>query len=155
MSAYEGFFTELVRLEIDLWDRLEQLHASQGVVSVAQLQALRAIGSARGNARVQDISTALQITVGAASKLVDRLERDGLAARAAHPSDRRSMIISLTSSGEIALEEAAGASDQSLTKLLSDILQEEQATELAATLSSVRSSLGSRPTAAPSAGAPA
>jgi DNA-binding MarR family transcriptional regulator len=143
MSAYEDFFAELVRLEIDLWARLDELHASQGVVSVAQLQALRAINSRSGAARVQDISGELQITVGAASKLVDRLERDGLAARASHPTDRRSMIITLSPAGEVAFEKAAAASDMNLTGLLSDGLNERQAAELAVTLSSVRSSLHS------------
>ena len=141
MSAYEDFFTELVRLEIDLWGLLDELQASGDVASVAQLQALRAISSRSGAARVQDLSGELHITVGAASKLIDRLERDGLATRAAHPTDRRSMVITLTSSGEAAFQAASASSAKNLLELLSGGMTERQASELATRLSSVRSSL--------------
>ena len=54
-----------------------------------------------GAARVQELRTELGITVGAASKLVDRLERDGLVVRTAHPHDRRSSLVTLTAPGSV------------------------------------------------------
>jgi DNA-binding MarR family transcriptional regulator len=41
----------------------------------------------------------LSITVGGASKTVDRLERHALVVRRPHPSDRRSSVIALTRAG--------------------------------------------------------
>jgi DNA-binding MarR family transcriptional regulator len=59
--------------------------------------------------RVQNIAQALRITVGAASKLVDRLEAARLCARRAHPDDRRSTVLEATEAGRrthIAAEDA-------------------------------------------------
>jgi DNA-binding MarR family transcriptional regulator len=63
------------------------------------LESLRVIGRHPGSARVADLQGELRITVGAASKLVDRLERDGLARRRPNPNDRRSSVLDLTETG--------------------------------------------------------
>ncbi|MEL4383306.1 MarR family winged helix-turn-helix transcriptional regulator, partial [Shewanella algae] len=70
-----------------------------GHVGLGTLLALRIVGDAGGNARVLDVSEALAITIGAASKQIDRLERSGLAERRPHPHDRRSSLLSLTAAG--------------------------------------------------------
>jgi DNA-binding MarR family transcriptional regulator len=57
-------------------------------------------------ARVQDLSHDIGITVGAASKLVDRLERDGLAVRSPNPANWRSSLIALTGRGQEAFSTA-------------------------------------------------
>ena len=115
------FFDLLVRTEIHVWNALDADLASAGAVSLAQWQALRSVRAHDGLARVQDISADLSITAGAASKIVDRLERDGLAERRAHPSDRRSALVVLTDSGITALEEAQRIVDARLADLLGDI----------------------------------
>jgi len=93
------FFDVLVRYEVALWDAVDQVLRREGLVTLAQLHALRVIDRYDGQARVQDLSRDIGITVGAASKLVDRLERDGLAVRSPNPANRRSSLITLTSSG--------------------------------------------------------
>lgn len=98
------FFDELVRYEVALWAAVDHELSRQGGVNLGQLHALRIIGHYDGNARVQDLSGEIGITVGAASKLVDRLERDGLAQRASNPGDRRSSLIALTAVGRQALD---------------------------------------------------
>ncbi|RFA10847.1 hypothetical protein B7R54_17770 [Subtercola boreus] len=144
MTSYSDFFSELVRLEITVWDRLDDAQKAATGTTVAQLQALRAISGHGGTARVQDVSDALQITVGAASKLIDRLERDGLAERSAHPVDRRSMVIALTASGTETFERASAAADRNLEDLLGDGLTPERATELAAVLAELHATLRDR-----------
>lgn len=99
------FFDILVRYEIRLWNHLDRRLADEGAVSLARWQALRAVRNRGGDGRVQEISADLSITVGAASKLVDRLERDGLVERRRHPSDRRSMLLALTGEGRTAFDE--------------------------------------------------
>jgi DNA-binding MarR family transcriptional regulator len=102
------FFDALVRYETELWNLLERGLADddRSTVSLAQLESLRVIDRHSGSGRVQEISTELAITVGAASKLVDRLERDGLVLRRPNPNDRRSALVALTDQGSRALEGA-------------------------------------------------
>lgn len=99
MSDATDFFGALVRYQIDLWNALDAaLQQAQGV-SLGRFQALRVLHEHGGNGRVQDVAADLAITIGAASKLVDRLERDGAARRDPNPSDRRSSLIALTPEG--------------------------------------------------------
>ena len=93
------FFDALVRYEIALWNAVDRELARQHQISLGQLHALRVVDRYDGQARVQDLSDDIGITVGAASKLVDRLERGGLAVRIPNPVDRRSSLISLTVPG--------------------------------------------------------
>ena len=93
------FFDAVIRYETALWSHVERALRDAGAGSLADLDGLRAI-AAHDSARVHEVSRTLGITIGAASKLVDRLERAGLATRRAHPTDGRSSIVSLTASGE-------------------------------------------------------
>jgi DNA-binding MarR family transcriptional regulator len=100
------FFDMLVRYEVALWNAVDQALSREGLVSLTQLHALRVIDRYAGQARVQDLSHDIGITVGAASKLVDRLERDGLAVRSPNPANRRSSLIELTGHGQEAFNTA-------------------------------------------------
>lgn len=99
MSDLTEFFDVLLRSEIRLWNLLDYAVQHEHGISLGRLQALQAVRAHGGKARVQDVADDLVITVGAASKLVDRLERDGSARREPNPADRRSSLISLTTSG--------------------------------------------------------
>ncbi|MBS1905856.1 MAG: MarR family transcriptional regulator [Actinobacteria bacterium] len=98
-------FDLIVRLETDLWNLAERELHRAGQVGLGVLSALRVLDRLEGSGRVQDLSRDLSITIGAASKLVDRIERDALAARRPHPDDRRSSLISLTAAGREACRE--------------------------------------------------
>lgn len=138
MVRYTEVFTQLVRVEIELWNGLDaHLEATAGV-SLATFQAMSAIRSNRGAARVQDISAELSITVGATSKLVDRLERNGLATRSAHPNDRRSSIVALSDRGVTALAAADVAAEAHLRAVLGDALPGERADRLLTDLTALR-----------------
>ena len=84
---------------------------------MSTLMSLRILRELGEEGRVHDLSRSLAITVGAASKLVDRLERDGLARRRPHPSDRRSSLIALTPAGSAAASEGTGVVDAVLANL--------------------------------------
>ena len=114
------FFDVLVRYETSLWNHLDDRLAAVGTVRLGTLSALRVLRRHPGSARVQELRTELGITVGAASKLVDRLERAGLATRSAHPDDRRSSLITLTAAGEAALDQASAIVDRALQEHLGD-----------------------------------
>lgn len=93
------FFDAVIRYETALWSHAERALRDAAAGSLADLDGLRAI-AAHDRARVHDVSRTLGITIGAASKLVDRLERAGLASRRANPADGRSSIVSLTAAGD-------------------------------------------------------
>jgi DNA-binding MarR family transcriptional regulator len=55
------------------------------------------------------IGTRLQVHATSVTNTVDRLERDGLVRRVAHPSDRRAVLASITPEGRAVAAEAAEA----------------------------------------------
>src|SRR2546422_8552278 len=54
----------------------------------------------KGPQPVNEIGRRIELTSGAITTAVDRLESRGLVAREAHPSDRRTRIVRLTAAGE-------------------------------------------------------
>jgi DNA-binding MarR family transcriptional regulator len=112
------FFDILVRYEVKLWDAVDTALIREGQVSAAQLQALAVIHRHAGAGRVVDVSGSIGITVGAASKLVDRLERDGLIIRLPNPADRRSSLVVLTDAGAAAYDSATRVRNRTLERLL-------------------------------------
>jgi DNA-binding MarR family transcriptional regulator len=135
---FTDLFTELVRAEIELWNELDTHLAATVGISLAQYQALAAIKNGAGQARVQDISTEMIITVGATSKIVDRLERDGFAGRSAHPHDRRSSIVLLSERGAAALAAAEETIESHLHTRLGGALSRDRAESLLIDLRSLR-----------------
>src|SRR3954471_5106365 len=132
------FFDSLVRYETDLWNHVDRRLSEAGAVSLAQLEALRVIRGCEGACRVQEISRGLSITVGAASKLVDRLERRGLAVRSPNPDDRRSAMGDLTAVGSEAHEAAEAVAERALAEHLAD----EDLSGLTQQLNRLRARLG-------------
>jgi MarR family multiple antibiotic resistance transcriptional regulator len=113
-------FDQLVRFEADFWNAIERQLSHNDQVGLATLQALRALDRHDGKGRVHELSDELSITIGAASKLVDRLERDGLATRRAHPEDRRSSLISLTAAGQRARRDGEGFAQDFISRVLGE-----------------------------------
>jgi DNA-binding MarR family transcriptional regulator len=92
------WFIDLVRAETRLYDAVDaRLRAEHGL-SVGQYQILQLIDGIE-NCRVLDIVRDVAITVGAASKAVDRVEAAGWCRRTANPHDRRSSYLELTAAG--------------------------------------------------------
>lgn len=101
-----NLFDLLVNYETRLWNHLDRDLRENGHPALGSLSALRIIGRRDSTGRVQDVADELAITVGAASRLVDRLEQAELVVRVAHPSDRRSSFLGLTASGRSRLDAA-------------------------------------------------
>src|SRR2546423_7760299 len=90
-SAVSGvaWASDLVRLEIALWDRVDARLRESHELALAFFEPLLFISRApRGSMRVGDLARSLRVTVGGTSKLVDRVERAGLVAREPDPGDR-------------------------------------------------------------------
>jgi DNA-binding MarR family transcriptional regulator len=128
-------FGDLVRLEIELWDALDARLREDCGLGVASFQVLQII-EREDPCRVNDIVADLSITVGGASKAVDRIEKAGHCARRSNPADRRSSIIELTSEGASLLERASRVFDAELRARLA--LPESELAHFAGTIGALR-----------------
>jgi DNA-binding MarR family transcriptional regulator len=140
MADLPALFADLVRLEIELWDAVEaRLRADLGV-GLATAQTL-AVVAEETDCRVHDIVRGLSITVGGASKTVDRLERDGLVARRPHPSDRRSSVVALTRTGATTHAKAQRLITAELDARIGGVLADRGFDQLHRSISRLRAAL--------------
>ena len=140
MADLSDLFADLVRLEIELWDTVEaRLRAELGV-GLGTAQTLAVIAEVR-DCRVHDIVRGLSITVGGASKTVDRLEQGGLVARQPHPSDRRSSVIELTRTGATIHTKAQRLIAAELDARIGSVLPDRERDRLHRTITKLRSAL--------------
>ena len=133
-------FSELVRLETELWNAVEgRLRADFGV-TLPVFEFLQVI-SRTPACRVQDIAVELSITVGGTSKVVDRIEASGYVARSANPGDRRSSIIKLTPAGKRLLPKLTTAVDDELRDRLGTGVPDRSLLQLTKTLTRLRTAV--------------
>lgn len=141
VTDLRALFHHLVRLEIELWNAIdERLQAELGI-SMGTLDVLQVIGRIP-NARVQDVAEELSITVGGISKIVDRLQAAGHCVRRPNPDDRRSSIIDLTQEGAGLLDRALAIFDAELDLRIGSVLPEESLTRLSTSLAMLRAAGG-------------
>ncbi|MGO4858517.1 MarR family winged helix-turn-helix transcriptional regulator [Arthrobacter sp. 2MCAF14] len=141
MCRYTTFLDALVGYETELWNTVDARLLAEHGISLARLDALRVVRVHAGACRVQEVANDLAITIGAASKLVDRLERDGLAHRVAHPNDRRSSLVALTEQGDEMHDQGCVALEDQLGSLLSGRFSENELPELTGRLNVLRDDL--------------
>ncbi|MDM7831643.1 MarR family winged helix-turn-helix transcriptional regulator [Cellulomonas edaphi] len=141
MADRTALFIDLVRVETRLYNLVEaRVRDRHPGVSLGQLQILRLIADVPG-CRVSDIVADIDITVGAASKAVDRLEAAGYCRREAHPSDRRSSVLVLTEQGERELADAWPAVGAAVGGLLAGAVPPADLDHAARTLAQLRGAL--------------
>lgn len=142
-SAHEGlvgFFDDLVRCETRLYNAVgERLRAEHGIVA-SQFEFLRYLRDHPGS-RVADIATTFAAGIGAISKMTDRLEARGWATRLPNPADRRSSLISLTTSGAALVAAAERTFHAQLDELIAPVISADQVDATGATLAALRRAL--------------
>ncbi|MEM1398878.1 MAG: MarR family transcriptional regulator [Pseudomonadota bacterium] len=99
-------------------------------VSPARFQIMQTL-SGGSSLSMAELADRLSVTKRNITTLVDGLERDGLASRHPHPTDRRSTLVELTPEGNAVLERAAEVQREHLRALLAnlDAAQQRQMTE--------------------------
>jgi DNA-binding MarR family transcriptional regulator len=102
---------ETERSLVDEWRRLLAMHATVSGALEHELQTRHGIGVTEFEAleqlaehdankcRAQDLTEALPVSQSAASRLVARLERQGLVSRTMCEADRRGIFVCLTDAG--------------------------------------------------------
>jgi DNA-binding MarR family transcriptional regulator len=100
--------------------------------------------------RLHELNRCIVLSQSALSRLVDRMQTDGLVARKPDPDDRRGTIVSITRQGLGALRRAAPVHLASIERHFARYLSEEEAAVLAAVLERVRTAAGDRASTPPS-----
>ncbi|MEZ0090932.1 MarR family winged helix-turn-helix transcriptional regulator [Streptacidiphilus sp. EB129] len=135
-----GFFADLVRCETRLYNALnDRLRERHGIVT-SQFEFLRYLRD-HPESRVADLAAEFAVGIGATSKGVDRLERQGWVARRPNPSDRRSSLLELTDDGLQLADAAEGTFTARLAELIAAALMASPVTAAAQALSELRSAL--------------
>ncbi len=137
-------FSDIVRLEIELWDAVDRRLRETPGISMGDFDVMQVVART-ASCRVYDIAEQLSITVGGTSKAVDRLERRGHVARRSNPGDRRSSIIELTPEGAEALAGAGVVVDDELQLRLGAVLSTESLAQLGSLIARIRSGLAKPP----------
>jgi MarR family 2-MHQ and catechol resistance regulon transcriptional repressor len=82
----------------------------------------------KGPQPVNEIGRRIELTSGAITTAVDRLESRGLVTREAHPSDRRARIVRLTAAGEKQAAKMFAVHKTAMDLAASGLLKTERAT---------------------------
>ena len=131
---------DLVRCETRLYNAVgERLRTEHGIAT-AQFEFLRYLRDHPGS-RVAEVASVFAAGVGAISKMMDRLEERGWAARLPNPADRRSSLLSLTPHGAALLAEAERTFRDLLGDLISPAVGTDRLQAAAATLAVLRRAL--------------
>jgi MarR family transcriptional regulator, organic hydroperoxide resistance regulator len=138
VADLRGLFSDLVRLEIELWEAVDRRLRGEFGISMGSFDVMQAIARTPA-CRVFDIARQLSITVGGTSKAVDRIEASGYLVRRSNPDDRRSSIIALTPAGTDLFGKASAAVDAELEIRLGSALSPRALQQLSATIAKLRS----------------
>ncbi|MCP3772982.1 MarR family transcriptional regulator [Paenibacillus sp. MZ04-78.2] len=88
-------------LEIRRLERDPRHYGGVGPLTPTEIHTIDAIGREEG-ILMSELAARLGITKGAASQMIGRLEAKALVRRTPHPSDSRSVIVSLEEQGKVA-----------------------------------------------------
>jgi DNA-binding MarR family transcriptional regulator len=133
-------FADLVRCETRLYNALnDRLRERHGIVT-SQYEFLRHLREHPG-CRVADLATEFAVGIGATSKGVDRLERNGWVARQANPADRRSSLLVLTDEGRRLADAAERTFTRRLTELIDGVLDGGRRAAVAEAMALLRAAL--------------
>ena len=101
-----SLFTALINTEMGAWNAVESSLSEAGnALTLSRFLVLRTVRDTPACC-IQEVAASQGITLGAASRLVDRLHRDGLLHRTPCEHDRRATILTVTEEGLAHLEEA-------------------------------------------------
>jgi DNA-binding MarR family transcriptional regulator len=86
-------------------ERYRQVISDHVGVGITETQAVSYL-AVHGDRGQNELAAGLGLSSGASTALVDRLERQGIAERYPHPSDRRRTLVRLTSRGDGIIQES-------------------------------------------------
>lgn len=137
-ADFYPLFSTLTRLETELWDAVDARLRQECGLPLGRFEAMVVVSSL-GTCRVFDIASALAITVGGASKLVDRVEAAGYCSRKMNPGDRRSSLLDLTEEGNAVVARGRQVVEAELARWFTPALTKQESGTLLDLLARLRS----------------
>lgn len=129
LAAWKG----MLRVHSSLFHKLDAELEAEHRLSLRAYEALVALESEPDQRlRMSDLSHSAMLSPSGVSRLVDRLEADGLVQRQRCSDDRRSFFASLTDEGRRRLEEARATHLGGVRRLFLDRFAPEELDQLAA-----------------------
>ena len=120
-SCAPSLFTALIHTEMGAWNAVESALSEAGnALTLGRFLVLRTVRDTPAY-RIQEVAASQGITLGAASRLVDRLHRDRLLHRTPCEHDRRATILTVTDQGLAHLEEACAVVDKEQERLFAPL----------------------------------
>ena len=102
-----ALWNKLLDTTLGLLASLDELLESKHGLSALWYQVLATLESAHeGRLRLHELASAIRLSQSGTTRLVDRLEKEGLVERSSCPSDRRVVYSSLSTAGKSALTAA-------------------------------------------------
>lgn len=130
MTTLTTVFRDLVRVEIHLWNDIEARLRAEVGITLTFYEFLTVMSEA-GSCRVADLADDLSITPSGTSRIVDRMERDGLVRRLPNAGDRRSSLVAMTPHGQQKHSEATVVVEDALAELVASHLSAPSVSALA------------------------
>jgi DNA-binding MarR family transcriptional regulator len=141
MEDLKQLFSDLIRFETELWNAIDSRMRGEHGLALHKFEPMQIIAT-RPDCRVYDIATALSLTTGGVSKLVDTIEASGYCKRRPNRDDRRSSIIQLTPAGEEVLARATKTFERELEARLRLSVSARTLTQFSSSLRAVRAASG-------------
>ena len=95
-------------------------------ISHAMFEVLLLLGRAGRPLAMREISQARVLTTGGATRLVDRMQTDGLVLREVHHTDKRIHLVALTETGKVTAVHAARVHAANVQRYMLDVLPTAQ-----------------------------
>lgn len=131
----------LIEAESALLERINATLRQVGIGTDAFEVLLRLSRSPEGRLRMSELSRRLTITTGGATRMMERLERDGLVRRVPSTSDRRVVYAQVTEAGRAELDRAIGPHLDDLIEIFTVRLRPENVADLERGLRALRDAL--------------
>jgi DNA-binding MarR family transcriptional regulator len=127
LAAWRSF----LRTHTHLLRRLEQGLQAQGKIAIGTYDVLVQLAEApEHRLRMSELAEAVLLSRSGLTRLVDRLQNEGLVQRQPDPDDARGMFTVLTEQGRGALRDAAGVHLAQVSELVLDRLTDAELREL-------------------------
>lgn len=131
IRAFNRFYTDLIGLL--------NKHLLNSAYSLSEVRIMYEIHTA-GEAQASHIMSAMDIDKSYLSRILKRLEKDGLITRKASEQDGRATVLSLTTKGEKLFEELTKATEDQINGLITH-LNTQQQVELVTHMQAIRTIL--------------
>ncbi|HET6209510.1 MAG TPA: MarR family transcriptional regulator [Jatrophihabitans sp.] len=127
LVAWRGF----LRTHTHLLRQLEQDLQAHGKIALGSYDVLVQLAEAPDNRlRMSELAEAVLLSRSGLTRLVDRMQRDGLVSRAPDPDDARGLYTVLTEQGRDALRDAANVHLAGISRLVFDRISEAELRQL-------------------------